>query len=187
MSLTAARRDGDRMRTRSLEAGELAWLAVLPCALVVVLAVVVLGPRLGDALFGPAGDRFWPEALLTPEPVEHARYALALLGPPLAAALVVAGARGRVRLRPGAARVAIAAAQLATLAVLALALLSQYDVLFRSHTLAEPRQRIFSRCSCARRAPSASYACCSAARSSRPGCRPPSTRRRRSATRRPTT
>jgi len=58
----------------------------------VLLALVLLvGPPLGHALFPPPADAgFWPfyvaDEAIRPEPVEHARYLLALLGP-----LIVAG------------------------------------------------------------------------------------------------
>jgi hypothetical protein len=70
--------------THALTMGESAWLAVLPCALVLVAAVVALGPPLGHALFAPpATTDIWPfyvnEDIVNPEPVEHASYVLALL------------------------------------------------------------------------------------------------------------
>lgn len=132
-----------RARGQSLGPGELAWLALLPCAAVVVLAILLLGPPLGDAFLGPGSDRFWPEAIIRPEPVEHARFLLALLGPPLLAAVTIAGA-GRVRVRPGAARAAIFVSQLVLLAVLALTLLAQHDILFRSHYVGSALERLFT-------------------------------------------
>src|SRR6185436_10163453 len=70
-------------RPRALEPADVAWLAAVPCAALTALAVLLLGPPLATLL--PAADlsRFWPRQPLLPEPVEHARYGLALLGPPL--------------------------------------------------------------------------------------------------------
>ena len=81
----------------ALSAGESAWLAALPCALVLLAIVVLLGPPLGRALFEPTGaEHIWPRFYqlhaVRPEPTEHARYVLALLGP-----LLVVGAAWPLR------------------------------------------------------------------------------------------
>ena len=64
---------------------DLAWLLAAPCALVVLAAIVLLGPPLGDLLFPPTSIAFWPTAYVTlairPEPAEQARFLLALAGP----------------------------------------------------------------------------------------------------------
>jgi hypothetical protein len=85
--------------THALTASESAWLVALPCALATVLAIVVLGPPLGDALFSPPRDAtFWPYEIavrgIHPEPTEHGRFVIALLGPLLAAGCALA-LRGR--------------------------------------------------------------------------------------------
>ena len=77
--------------------GDVAWLATVPCALLLLALVVALGPPLGDALFTPhAFPAFWPalvqDGYLAPEPTEHARYLLTLAGPLLLAAATVLGA-----------------------------------------------------------------------------------------------
>jgi hypothetical protein len=133
-----------RAQTRPLGAGELAWLAVLPCAAVLVLAIALLGPPLGHALFEAGSDRFWPEALVAPEPVEHARYIVSLLGGPLVAAVVVAGVHRGVRLPARLTRIAIGVTGACTLAFLALTLLAQHEVLFRSVLPPNVPQRIFT-------------------------------------------
>jgi hypothetical protein len=131
MRLDTVRRT--RQRAQTLEPGEVAWLALPPCAALVVLAIALLGPPLGHALFEPGSDRFWPEALVTPEPVEHARFVIALLGAPLVAGVVLAGARRRPRLQPRMARLAVGAAQAGTVSFLALMLLAQRNVLLRGY------------------------------------------------------
>ncbi|HKG37821.1 MAG TPA: hypothetical protein VKB25_02430 [Conexibacter sp.] len=119
---------------RALEPAEVAWLAVLPCAVVIVAAILLLGPPLGHALFEPtAVDRFWPQTWVLPEPVEHARFVLALLAAPLGAAAVAAGGRWRPRLRPSRTRILIALTQTCTVLFLALMLLAQHNVLLRSY------------------------------------------------------
>lgn len=74
--------------THALSAGESTWIATLPCALLLLALVVLLGPPLGRALFEPTGaEHIWPRFFslhgVRPEPTEHARYVLALLGPVL--------------------------------------------------------------------------------------------------------
>ena len=62
----------------TLSTGESAWIAALPCALVLLAIVVLLGPPLGRALFEPTGAehiwrRFYSLRGVRPEPIEHAR------------------------------------------------------------------------------------------------------------------
>jgi hypothetical protein len=129
---------------RPLEPAEVAWLAVLPCAAVVVAAILLLGPPLGDAIFAPGADRFWPATEVHPEPVEHARFLLALLGAPFGAAVVVAAARRPVRMRPPLVRTLVVLAQGCTVLFLALMLLAQHDVLLRAHAYAVLPVDVFS-------------------------------------------
>jgi hypothetical protein len=81
--------------TGSCTPAELAWLATIPCAVLVTAAIVVLGPPLGDALLAPRGMAFLPSAqqAVLPEPTEHARYLISLSGPVLLAGIVLARAR----------------------------------------------------------------------------------------------
>jgi hypothetical protein len=72
--------------THALTPGESAWLAAVPCALLLLAIVVLLGPPFGRALFEPTGaEHIWPRFYslrgIRPEPTEHARYVLALLAP----------------------------------------------------------------------------------------------------------
>jgi len=120
-------------RARPLEVGELAWLVVLPCGVLVALAIVLLGPPLGHAFLAPRGDRFWPNTEVHPEPVEHARFLLALAAAPLGVAAVLALARRPPALRPQPARALVALAQWCTVLFLALMLLAQHNVLLRSY------------------------------------------------------
>ena len=104
---------------RALTPSESAWLAALPCALVLFALVLLLGPPLGRALFEPTGaeriwHRFYDLRGVRPEPTEHARYVLALLGP----LLVIGGAR-LLRGRSVRAIVPAVAAPLAQIALAA--------------------------------------------------------------------
>jgi hypothetical protein len=73
----------------------MAWLAVLPTALVAVLAIALLGPPLGNALLAPPRLQFWVpfQIEVRPEPVEQGRFLIALAAPLLLAALTVVGVR----------------------------------------------------------------------------------------------
>jgi len=84
----------------ALTLSESAWLVAPVCALLLLVAIVVLGPPLGHALFAPRGEwTIWPQMVdahfVYVEPTEHARYAIALLGP----LLVAGGALALVRQR----------------------------------------------------------------------------------------
>ena len=104
---------------RALTAAEAAWLVVLPCALLLLAAIVVLGPPLGRALLAPpGGTTIWHQydnaQIVRPEPTEHARYLIALTGPLLVAAATLALAGRHVR--GDVARAATAAAHVVLLA-----------------------------------------------------------------------
>ena len=128
---------GGRVRTvpstHALSAGESTWLAALPCALLLLALVVLLGPPLGRALFEPTGaEHIWPRFFtlggVRPEPTEHARYVLALLGP-----LLIVGAarllRGR-SVRTIVPAVATPLAQVALAAFAAACLVAQREHLY---------------------------------------------------------
>lgn len=99
---------------------EVAWLALLPCALLTFAATMLLGPPLGRALFAPQGMTFFPTALpaVRPEATEHARYGIALLGPVLLAGVVLLAARRPIRAPPYAAGRLVAAVQVLLVAFL---------------------------------------------------------------------
>jgi hypothetical protein len=120
------------VRARVPTPAEIAWIALVPCALALLAAIALLGPPLAHVLFRPDGDALWPpgwwEARGNPEPVKHARYLLAALAPlPLVAAVLV-GARRAPALPPQAIRAVVLGSQALLLALLALAVLGQHDV-----------------------------------------------------------
>ena len=119
--------------THALTPGESAWLAALPCALLLVAIVVLLGPPLGRALFAPSGasdiwPRFYVFRAVRPESTEHARYVLALLAP-----VLVVGAtwllRGR-RLQAPIPPVAITLVQAALVAFVSGCVAVQHEHLY---------------------------------------------------------
>ena len=83
---------GVRARTRAAEPArtavapaELAWLLALPSTVVLVAAIVLLGPALGRLLFPTLHVAFWNTGIATlavrPEPTEQGRYVIAIAGP----------------------------------------------------------------------------------------------------------
>jgi hypothetical protein len=130
-------------RARALTAADLAWIAAIPCALVTALALVALGPLVGDVLFRPSAERLWPpEGLQTvgqPEPDKLGRYVIAVLAPLLTAGAILLAARRPPRLRPRATQALVLASQALLLAFVAFAVLGQHGV-----ALAErPLPRVF--------------------------------------------
>lgn len=133
------RLDRTNARAQALTPAQLAWVALLPCALATLAAIVLLGPPLGHALFAPhGGDTLWPrEAIFVvghPEPVKHARYALSLLGPASLAAVVLVLGRRPPAMRPAAIRVLVATAQGLTAAFLVAGTIGQRHIHFADGT-----------------------------------------------------
>jgi hypothetical protein len=128
-------------RRRLLAPEEVAWIAVLPCALVGLLAILALGPPLGHLLFRPVppAEGLWPpgwfEASGRPEPVELGRYLVAAAAPVLAAALVLALARRPPALPAPLIRPLVLASQGLLAAFVALAFLGQRGVVFTERPL----------------------------------------------------
>jgi hypothetical protein len=121
--------------SRALRPGELAWIATVPCAIAIFAALILLGPAIGHAFFNPGSDALWPVSAHFisghPEPTKHGRYLVALLGPVLLTAVVLAGRRRRVTLPTHTIRGLVAASQAATLAFLVATVLGQRNVIFR--------------------------------------------------------
>jgi outer membrane protein assembly factor BamB len=122
-------------RVRVLRPVEMAWIAVVPCALVTFGALMLLGPALGHALFEAGSEALWPpgtpNTIGAAEPVKHGRFAIALMGPALLAAVVLLGSRRPPALAPGLRRALVAGGQLAVLAFLVLALLGEHNLIAR--------------------------------------------------------
>jgi hypothetical protein len=81
--------------------GEIAWMAALPCGLLLLAAVVLLGAPLGHALLEPPDVHWWPfwgpRLGHLPEPAEHADFAFALVAPVALAGVVALAVRRRLR------------------------------------------------------------------------------------------
>ena len=116
-------------RRRSLTAAELAWVALVPCGVVAVLAIALLGPPLGHALFQPGSETLWPpgwwETEGHPEPVKHGRYLLAALAPLLLAVAILVSPRWDVQMRPQIVRAIVFASYALVSALVAVSLLDQ--------------------------------------------------------------
>jgi hypothetical protein len=73
------------------DAEQAAWLAVVPTAIVTVVAIVLLGPPLAALALPTRSLSYWPElraqGLVRPEGTEQARYAIALAAPLVLVAL----------------------------------------------------------------------------------------------------
>jgi hypothetical protein len=131
-------------RVRVLRPEELAWVLAVPCAAVTIAAIVLVGPPLGHAFLAPRSERFFPGIRLAPEPVEHARYLLALLGGALLTVGVVLGARRRIALAPAATRALAFTARALLGVLLVLALLAQNHVGPRLYIAGEFLERLFT-------------------------------------------
>ncbi|HEV7773196.1 MAG TPA: hypothetical protein VGO48_07940 [Conexibacter sp.] len=119
-------------RPRTLRAGELAWIGLLPCAALLLAAIVVLGPPLGKLAFPHSGLTFWPSAAgrPSPEPTEQARFLLALTGPLLLTGFVALGLRRRWHVRSAPIAGVVTAVQVAALAFVVLCGVVQYRHVF---------------------------------------------------------
>src|SRR5215213_52072 len=128
---TAVTQPADRAGRRpiGMDAATAAWLCALPCAVVAVLAVVVLGAPVGRLL--EPGHPFHllsgglPQPFL-PEPTEQGRYAVALAAPLLLAWATASLARRASAVPARVASAAALAAQVALLGVVVAALIAQH-------------------------------------------------------------
>lgn len=127
---------------------ELAWLLALPGALMLLAAIVLLGPPLGRLLFPTLHIAFWNTGIVTlavrPEPTEQGRYVIAIAGPVALAGLLVA-LRGRpLPLRAGAVAALAQASQLLLAAFVAAGLIAQYRVVYdASYSGSQPFRRVY--------------------------------------------
>jgi hypothetical protein len=125
--------------------GEIAWMATIPCALLLAAAGLLLAPLLGRLLFEPTGTTFWPLSLpaIRPEPTEHARYLLALLGPLLVSGAVLLGVRTASRPRPAGLLALARAGELLTVAFLVACVAVQELVRYGAPYYPEPTRRVY--------------------------------------------
>lgn len=133
-SRAAARRAAERgSRPASLDAAKAAWLAAAPTALLVVLAMLLLGPTLGSLLPSSDGVRFWSDMapqILRPEPTEQARFLLLITAPLVLLALTILLVRRPPRVATSAGATLAAATELLAVAVLVGCFVSQRTYAF---------------------------------------------------------
>ncbi|HEX5146546.1 MAG TPA: hypothetical protein VFV85_05955 [Conexibacter sp.] len=114
--------------------GEIAWIAAIPFALLLLAAVLVLAVPLGDALLEPPRSGWWPfwgpRLGHLPEPEEHAAYLFALLAPAALCAAVVLAARRGVHAPAGALRRLVGASGALLVAFVLVCLVAQRRLLF---------------------------------------------------------
>ncbi|HET6449006.1 MAG TPA: hypothetical protein VFG31_07835 [Conexibacter sp.] len=130
----ASRRGNARTVAPSTEdAATAAWLAAIPCAAIVAVAILVLGPPLGTLFVPEPGTyAFLPEELrfVRPEPTEHARYLIALSAPLLATLAIGLGPRWQPRIPSRLADGGVVATQGALVGVVVAALVEQRHFVF---------------------------------------------------------
>ncbi|MBS1868769.1 MAG: hypothetical protein JSS99_03815 [Actinobacteria bacterium] len=120
-------------RPRALTPAETAWVVLLPCALAMAAAILLLGPPLGHLLVRPGSDALWPlgwwQTKGTAEPVKNGRYDLALLAPVVLAGAILLGARRPLRLRPRTVRALALAGQAGVLALVVAGAIGQHRII----------------------------------------------------------
>jgi hypothetical protein len=92
-------------RPRMPTAAEVGWVALIPCALVAALAILLLGPPLGHVLFPRPSEGLWPpgwwESQGHADPVKQGRYVVAIVGACLLPTAILVAARRKPTLRLG--------------------------------------------------------------------------------------
>jgi hypothetical protein len=124
-----------------LTAGAAAWLCAIPCAAVVLLAMLVLGPPLGQLVTpGHAGYRFLPvyRQFVRPEPTEQGRFLVALSAPVLLSLATVAVLRRRLRVPLPTQRLGIAATQIALVGLLVACIVRQHGASYGQEYVLAP-------------------------------------------------
>jgi hypothetical protein len=99
-----------------LTPAETAWLLAVPCALLTVVAMVLLGGPVGSLLLSPNGhDVFLPEwrFALFPKPAEEGRYFIALAAPVLLSVATAILAQKPLQLQPRTATALVRASECA--------------------------------------------------------------------------
>jgi hypothetical protein len=134
-------------RTPTLE--DVAWLVVVPTAVLITAAILLLGPPLGHTFLKPARVRFWSylSVGIRPEPVEHARYLIALAAPLLLAAFTALAARMLRRRRVARLDALVVGSQILLIAFVSVCVLQAHEVfgqLYAPDVLLPPVMHYFS-------------------------------------------
>ncbi len=129
MSAVVARRTPARRHGLPLTPEQIAWIVLIPCAMLMLAVIVVLGPPLGRALFDPGSNALWPvnwwEARGHAEPAKHGRYMLAELAPLMLAGTILVVVRRPPRLRLRTSQALVLFSQACVVAIVAVAVLGQ--------------------------------------------------------------
>jgi hypothetical protein len=134
------------LQRRAVAPDEAAWLAVVPCALLTLAAIVFVAPALGDAMFPPTEYDFWPDIqwLVRHEPTEHAAFLLALVGAVTPSAAVMATRRWPLTTGPAMRHAGVTIAQATVCAFLGVSLIAQHAFVFgRDYTLGASRHYVY--------------------------------------------
>jgi hypothetical protein len=116
--------------------------------MVAVVAIVLLGPLVGDLFFTHTSDALWPptwwQAIGRPEPTKHGRYVVAVLAPLLLVGAILVVARRPPALPARVTRALVLSAYALVLALVAVALLNQHPTFTSAEELVqEPTPLIF--------------------------------------------
>ena len=135
-------------RPSALTVSEIAWVALLPCAAVAIVAIVFAGPAIGHLLFGHTSDQLWParwwQATGRPEPAKHGRYLVAAVAPLLLAGAILAAARRRPALPAWATRTLVLTSYALLLVLIAATLLHQNATYYpREEPIQDPIAPLF--------------------------------------------
>jgi len=119
---------------RCLSAAELAWVASIPIGMLVVVAILVLGPVVGDLLFPRSDVTFWPSIVRIappdPESTEHARFLIALSAPALLTGVILFGRRRVGPMPPAQIDVLVRVAQMVAFSSIVLCVILQHRYAF---------------------------------------------------------
>lgn len=133
---------------RTPTAAEFAWIAAPACALLTLAAIVLVGPLVGRLFLMPRRGVFWATIEADPQPLEHGRFLVGLLGAPLLAAVPLAwstgSARERPTLPPRTIRALVLGAQLVLIAFLVLCFAAQNNIVFSADFVTWPHRSFFT-------------------------------------------
>ena len=120
-----------RTRARTLTTSDATWIATIPAVALGLLLVVALGPPLGRTLLSAEPVRFFElfQSEVRPEPVEQARYLLAVAIPLLLGVGALLAGRRPSRSASIASDALVTAAQALLAGFVVLCLLQQHEVL----------------------------------------------------------
>jgi hypothetical protein len=131
---------------RAITPAEAAWIAAVPCALLTLGAIVALGPLVGHLFLKPHRGILLPR-ISDPQPEQHGRFLVGLLGPPLLVALVLLSARRdvaeRLAMRPRTIHALVLGGQLALLSFVLLCFAAQNNVVVSGDFMYWPHRMYF--------------------------------------------